>query len=251
MSNVYNMTKEFVKDTLEMEIPETIDDEQRKKDMILERLDDIKHDPFESAAYSILSFLEIRAIQRRERSTEWRKRYDIACRRNLEYKNQIRGHENKISRLNHAVVLLEGLNADIMKHCRAVSRRQKTSFVDLNKQLGLLREIVSTIPSFLYSNNKRSSDISSPSGRREIPQLREQQRRLRMNKFESACVESRMTRQVESEKDGRVELKLPELIDAECKHRKIAQDYIRKKQESYQKKIDSRLRNLNQVIGVG
>ena len=161
-------------------------------------------------------------------------------------------YENKISRLNHAVVLLETLNADIMKHCRAVSRRQKTSLIDLNEQLGLLKGIMSTIPSFLLSNdNNRSAVSPSSGGRREIPRLLEQQRRLRMNKFESACVESRMTRRVADEDPSfsRAELKLPELVDAECKHRTIARDYIRKKQASYQKKINSRLQNLSRVIG--
>ena len=72
-----------------------------------------------------------------------------------------------------------------------------------------------------------------------------------MNKFESACVESRMTRRVEDEdpSSSRAELKLPELVDAECKHRSIARDYIRKKQATYQKKINSRLQNLSRVIG--
>lgn len=229
---------------------EVVEDEQRRRAIILERLEDVKRDPFESAAHSILSFLEIRALQRRERSTEWRKRYDIACRRNLEFKNQIMEYENKISRLNHAVVLLETLNADIMTHCRAVSRRQKTSLIDLNQQLGLLKGIMSTIPSFLLSNNSPSA-VSPTSSRREIPRLLEQQRRLRMNKFESACVESRMTRQIAEEDppSSRAELKLPELVDAECKHRSIARDYIRKKQATYQKKINSRLQNLSRVIG--
>ena len=48
---------------------------------------------------------------------------------------------------------------------------------------------------------------------------------------------------------SRAELKLPELVDAECKHRSIARDYIRKKQATYQKKINSRLQNLSRVIG--
>jgi len=262
VSSVYNMAKEFVQENTESEMKDMFNEKRREewKSIIRERLEDVKRDPFQTATHSILSFLEIRAVQRRERSTEWKKRYDIACRRNMEYKNQIVTYESKLSRLNHAIVLLERLNADIMKSCRAVSRRQKASLVDLNQQLGLLRGIMSNIPSFLYSNNKKNN-VSPKVDRREIPKLLEQQRRLRLNKFEASCAESRMTLKVPGEEEeddddddkqlspSKSSLKLPDLIHAEDKHRLMAREYIQKKQILYQNRISSRLKNLSKVIG--